>query len=138
MKKQMLVVGIHSFIDVITNSSTELFICDSEKSCETAQELLEIAWAKWKEYQNSIDCGYSCDRPLDNILTFEVITGADIHNGDLGKYWKEYYRNEFGKINDSEDSKYLVIKGTDDNSIPYEFYDAIESLFGPCAQLHLG
>lgn len=40
MKKDTLILNIQSFVDVITNSSSELFICDTDKSIETVREIL--------------------------------------------------------------------------------------------------
>ena len=40
MKKSLLVVSTHSFVDLITNSSTELFVCDSDKTLVAMKELL--------------------------------------------------------------------------------------------------
>jgi len=40
MSKSLLVVSTHSFVDLITNSSTELFVCDSDKTLVAMKELL--------------------------------------------------------------------------------------------------
>lgn len=39
-RKSLLVVSTHSFVDLITNSSSELFVCDSKKSLDAVKELL--------------------------------------------------------------------------------------------------
>lgn len=41
MDRKMKVVSIHSFVDVITNSSTELFVCDHQKGLESVKEILQ-------------------------------------------------------------------------------------------------
>jgi len=38
--KFLIVINLHSFIDVITNSSTELFVCDTDKTVEMVKEIL--------------------------------------------------------------------------------------------------
>lgn len=38
--RKLLVVSTHSFVDLITNSSTELFVCDSKKTLDATKELL--------------------------------------------------------------------------------------------------
>ena len=44
--KEIFLVNVHSFSDVITNSSTDIFACKSQKSVDTIKELLnEIATA---------------------------------------------------------------------------------------------
>ena len=40
MSKQISIINPHSFVDVITNSSTELFVCDTNKSVELVKEIL--------------------------------------------------------------------------------------------------
>jgi hypothetical protein len=41
MKQQLLIITPHSFVDLITNSSTELFVCSTKKSVEMVEELLK-------------------------------------------------------------------------------------------------
>ncbi len=42
--KSIAIIPIHSFVDIITNSSSELFICETKKSIETVKEtLVELA-----------------------------------------------------------------------------------------------
>jgi hypothetical protein len=38
--RNLLVISPHSFVDLITNSSTELFVCDTEKTLQAVKELL--------------------------------------------------------------------------------------------------
>ena len=50
------VVNIHSFIDVITNSSTELFVVNKAKVKEEMQELFEFIVSGIElDYETSID-----------------------------------------------------------------------------------
>ena len=50
VKKQFVAIDIHSFIDVITNSSTELFVCMDNKVVENVKEILEYSGIfGWKE-----------------------------------------------------------------------------------------
>lgn len=35
------IISVHSFVDVITNSSTELFVCDTEKSVEMVRQMVD-------------------------------------------------------------------------------------------------
>ena len=37
----MIVIHPHSIVDLITNSSTELFVIDTDKSIETVKEILQ-------------------------------------------------------------------------------------------------
>lgn len=45
--KEVFIINVHSFVDVITNSSTELFVLDSDKTLETITALVK---AKEAEY----------------------------------------------------------------------------------------
>ena len=83
-RKIALAINIQSFIDVITNSSTELFICDTQKSAETVDEMLkamgifgyENPWVfSIKEYTKStqdenntgINVGFEKDYRYNNL-----------------------------------------------------------------------
>lgn len=41
MAKILLAISPHSFVDVITNSSTELFVCDTTKTVDMIEEILK-------------------------------------------------------------------------------------------------
>jgi len=43
---ETFVINIHSFVDVITNSSTEIFVGDSDKSIKLVKEILGKIVAK--------------------------------------------------------------------------------------------
>jgi len=42
MDKKRIIFSIHSFVDVITNSSSELYVVDTEKIIGFAEELLQL------------------------------------------------------------------------------------------------
>ena len=59
-KKQRILIDIHSFVDVITNSSTELFVCDTEKSLELVRQLVDEIQDKYpNEYGHRLCIDYS-------------------------------------------------------------------------------
>ena len=41
MKKQICAIKLHSAVDLITNSSTELFVCDTDKEIQIVKEILQ-------------------------------------------------------------------------------------------------
>jgi hypothetical protein len=51
--KNKFVIPIHSIVDVITNSSTELFIIDKEKGVDFVQEIVNQAYAKYPSKYDS-------------------------------------------------------------------------------------
>ncbi len=112
----------HSFVDVITNSSTELFVCDTEKSIETVKEILT-----------------KMVNVYDDTLTFE----------DIFEDPKLYTKKKFEEDKKTTSPEYewgyekeenigsVMIYGTGDNSIPYELFELITHTFN-ASQHHLG
>jgi hypothetical protein len=49
MEKEIFKINIHSFVDVITNSSTELFVANTEKSLEQVREIVYEMEKKWPD-----------------------------------------------------------------------------------------
>jgi hypothetical protein len=88
MKKEIFIIDIHSFVDVITNSSTELFMLETDKSLELVREIV-----KEKEKEFPPDYGH--------YVTVD--------------YCDDYFLNEaFGWFNDEDIEntiKYLEGKG---------------------------
>jgi len=114
---KVIIINIHSLIDVITNSSTELFILDTKKSIGFIIEIL----------QHAID--------LHNIanetnLKFDDIFIEPYYQDDKTfEGWSDYYSSN---LKDG-----IVVKGIDDNSIPYWMFDFIENTFAS-ERFHLG
>ncbi len=52
---QKILVPIHSFVDLITNSSSELFVCDTKKSVEAVKEIIEKLAELYNEKIKFID-----------------------------------------------------------------------------------
>lgn len=92
--KNVLIVNPHSFIDVITNSSTELFVCGKDKSKEQIIKILK----KFKIY--------------DVVDVFEYTTERHLQT----KHQQWDYQNEgnIGKI---------IVKEKTDNAIYYKTKD---------------
>jgi hypothetical protein len=111
--KQVLVLDTHSFVDVITNSSTELFVCDTEKSVEQVAGLL---MAKLEEYNSNNECSYKFDDVFDYPYVY-----TKKHLDESNEYaWGWENAANIGKI---------IICGRSDNSIPYDMWDLINDLF---------
>lgn len=144
----IFLVNVHSFSDVITNSSTDIFACKAEKSADAIRELLHsiasaagesagltVEESTVKDFFNRIsdwaayDLGYHPNRETWKF---------DISKGDLFEVWlkkKSYY---LGTDKDAEpDTKIIVICGIDDNSIPYWLQEFIEEKFH-AIRYHLG
>lgn len=202
--QSMLAFKPQSFIDVITNSSSELFICDIDKSLEAVKELLDSypglhgyqePWifkaddyikAKENDFKDtfdgfvlderyrSIDFGYFYHPSAEVFLkegrkqyinygfsSWNSRKGPyndrlkdldwDDTNKEIEKIYKEIQDSEdFPKwwvdpFTESKDFRYdirelnnnIIIMSTDDNSIPYEYFDILESHFN-AKRFHLG
>ena len=101
----IITIDIHSFSDVITNSSTDLFVCDTKKTIKMIENILKSAielQQKTKEFEDSEYENY--DRTYDNMFGDVYIvddTNIDRIIQTLGGYdddiSSEYnIRNELG------------------------------------------
>jgi hypothetical protein len=123
-----LIFNIHSFVDVITNSSSELFICDRK---DISIEFINIIL---KELLNLYNNASGNELVYENVIgSVDIYTQEkylnDYENTDNGKYMRGYEKEEnIGKI---------FIESKDDNSIPYAFFDFIEDVFDS-QRYHLG
>jgi len=124
MAKVLLVFKVHSFVDVITNSSTELFVCDTEKSLEVVEEILQ-----------KILAGYNL--AMDKNLAFdEVFCKPSIATkGEIEELHRNY--GDYGHYQPIPEGAVLIY-GAGDNTIPFSMFDMIEERFGGVDRWHLG
>lgn len=111
-------LNVHSIIDVITNSSTEMFICNTDKTVEVVKELLDAILSAYNKAGGGT-------RPLDEIMDVFIAEQPEYDSAiceDYGISW---------------DGKKTIIEGKDDNSIPYWMWEIIENLFN-AERHHLG
>jgi len=115
-----ITINVHSMVDLITNSSTELFILDKEKSVEVVKEILQEAINLHNKANNTeYMFGDIFDEPYIGSPK-KALSG-----------WEDYYNSKIGKG--------IIITGASDNSIPYWMFEFIESVFGySTEQFHLG
>ena len=66
-------IRIHSFVDLITNSSTELFISANDKSAETVRAVID----------NILSLGGSTLKAND-LFKIELVVDEDSYHGDNG------------------------------------------------------
>lgn len=85
--KTIYKIKIHSFVDLITNSSTEIYIRASDKSIETLKKiidnLLELGESKYKA-----DDLFDFSLKLDELLLDDYITKKMIENHGEDVYIK--------------------------------------------------
>jgi len=159
MKKNILMVKPHSIIDVITNSSSELFICDTSKTEETIIELLQEMLTLYNKlfdsdrtYDDCFGVVYTIHEENFDMFFEDVVLGwhyipwelkipkfnfdynwnDEVEKQEVGAYKEKYYEDiKKGMIG------YTCIYSSDDNSIPYELFELIESAFNG-DRIHLG
>lgn len=116
-------INLHSMVDVITNSSTELFVLDTNKSLETVKEILQEAI---NLHNSSNDTNYNFEDIFDEPY---IGSGKDA----LGDWC------DFDPYFTSKIEKGIIIEGAEDNSIPYWMFEFIEDTFGYSTErFHLG
>jgi len=107
----ILVIRPHSTVDVITNSSTELFTCQANTDIDMITNAMDELYDAWKK---------SGSFEFDDEVPYTI--------GRVSKEEKENYHNAWGFFSIEEGDIY--IKGITDNSIPYEWFEFIEDTFG--------
>ena len=122
-------INIQNVSDVITNSSSEIFICQTDNPEQTVEVIREVLTSVYENLQKARSCAYKNTKSywgetLDDILT---ITVADRDGGDSD--WGYSFKK--GDI---------LIESTEDNSIPSIIMDFIYEFFqwNQCDRHHLG
>ena len=113
-------INVHSMVDLITNSSTELFVLDTEKSVDVIKDILQ-------EAINLHNIASGTDYKFEDIFDEPYIGSAK----EALAGWEDYHESEIGVG--------VIIYGANDNSIPYWMFEFIESVFGYSTErFHLG
>jgi hypothetical protein len=164
--KQILTFQTHSFIDVITNSSSELFICDTNDNLEMVkgllQEMLDL-------YNSMNDMDVTFDECFGRVYRINTKADAEkyarsmvwwkydypsypqIPKGAKGKELKDIYDKREDQLKEAEEKLIekemmnverdyigrIIIESDNDNSIPYEIMESIEYTFN-AQRYHLG
>lgn len=116
----ILVIPVQTVSDIITNSSSEVFILDTGKTCEET-----VGSMNWRTLLKN---NYILKEPLYDIAE-EFLEN---YNGPEPTVWNIGKRYDVRGL----DGKVLVVS-YDDNSIPYDTWDKINNLFNGW-NVHLG
>lgn len=145
--KQIFAVNVDSFSNVITNSSTDIFACKTDKSVQAVEDLLnsiasaagesagcKVAESTIRDFFEIVKwyAGYDMDGNIDRYLDLDDKKISD----ELYTLWLTKHAYFFGSDAD-EKNKIIIIEGNDDNSIPYWLQEFIENRLGGL-RYHLG
>ena len=132
--KTALTLDIHSIIDVITNSSSELFVIADNTEIEAVEELLQFMLDKYNEMAaKGIFGRWAQDDftpyKMEDVMYVDRLSQEEVDEckNDDWKWGFETQEN-VGKI---------VIRSKCSNSIPWEVIEWIESAFS-ARRWHLG
>jgi len=107
-------------IDLITNSSTELFIISTDKTIKFVKEILE-------------ECINLHNKTMGTSYTFNQIFEEPYFGNARTALsgWEGYYNSTL--------ENGIILSGKEDNSIPYWMFEFIETAFGyNTERFHLG
>lgn len=112
------IIPIQNISDIITNSSSEIFICKSENPEETVELLREVLSSVYDNLKKANDhAGRNTfsyyGGTIDDIMTISVAT----HD-----FTDSYFNYKYKKGD-------ILIESTDDNSIPPLIMDFIHEFF---------
>ena len=124
--KTIYVIDTHSLVDVITNSSSEIFVCNTDKSLMMVEELLKMMLEVWKLAVEGQE--YYSKETLENQYSYEQVFHVYVytkerHEKAMNSQWgsDDYEKEEnIGKI---------IISSASDNSIPYALNQLVEDAF---------
>ena len=127
--KQVLHFKPHSTIDVITNSSSELFVCDCGRDINAVedmlQDMLDLHNKMFDEDRTFNDCFGDIYKIKDEDEARSLIDKVSYFSYNNKSFNAENYVGN------------IVIESDSDNSIPFELFDLIESGFN-ARRIHLG
>jgi len=123
----VFIIRPHSIIDIITNSSTEVFICDTKKTLVEVKELLQ---GLLLVYSRGVFDHEDWNGGLDFDTVFNVRVAGDNIEDTEYSWWEEEYKINYKKGD-------IIIESASDNSIPYPFFEMIEHIF-EAERRHLG
>ena len=150
MMGNIFAIRVEFATDIITNSSSELFVCNTDKTLEGIVEALQAmvdAYGKTEKRNYSFE-GMFCDPVFAKDAPSWVasyieysIPWENPHDWreDRDKYYayEQQKRDAFRSTLPEDFGDYILIHSADDNSIPYGIQEMIVDLFN-ARRVHLG
>lgn len=129
VNNKKIIIHVQNISDIITNSSSEIFICKSDNAEQTVELLKEVLTNVYENYKKARDHAGSntysyYGESLSDILTISI-ANRDEHD--------DYFNYQIKKGD-------VIIESTDDNSIPVIIMDFISEFFSwnNINRVHLG
>jgi hypothetical protein len=160
----MLIINTHSFVDLITNSSSELFVCDTDKTLTAVKNIIEKITRNYYD-EMSEDCPniwqtifnepivFKKDFDLRTFPDQEIVRMAFDYSYEINTKidWKtiDKARQQIIDYFDIQNCQELLnwdisvrkgnilLESASDNSVPYEIWDRIENILN-ARRYHLG
>jgi len=148
----LVVISPHSFVDIITNSSSELFVCETKKSLDMVKEIMEDI----KSENPDKDCDYvdpylleTEDDVQEFLMNYKEFLALDEiyfpeYTRDKKEYdrrWKQYEKDMKNWVKKEVKSKKwegkIIIVTEESNSIDYRLFEEINDIFH-ATNYHLG
>lgn len=154
MDKLLLILPQFFVTDIITNSSSELFICKTDTTVEIVTEILQEMVVYYnKLFETNYDfLGMFGDIIVANQENLKelVCWFRSYHNEPrqwAKETWEDYWKR-LDKWRDQQEEEWIknesgkyvgrvLIYSADDNSIPWELFELIERKFN-ATRVHLG
>jgi hypothetical protein len=97
--KTLFIVNTHSVVDLITNSSSELFVCNSNKTVEAAKDILKELCRLYNEKQKLSDNPYliNLEHLFDTIFGKIYTTNYDFSDSEIYRKWNIVNHYDFGE-----------------------------------------
>lgn len=139
--KEVIIIDIHSFVDVITNSSSELFLCNTDKAIETVKEQLASMLDTYRTCTQNIEEYEQHDYlNFDNVFGNIYVYTEEAYKQDKkrkAELIKEYENDYSWGYEKKENIGKIIIESAGDNSIPYALWEIMEIAFDTY-RYHLG
>lgn len=134
--------------DIITNSSSELFVCNTDKTIEAVKEVLQVMLDTYNEVVDSSlsfdncfgEVGYVKDLPglVETYVDYKTPWNCLYDWGTIEyQKWQAQQRVQLLERLPDDFSNHVMICSRSDNTIPYELFRLIETAFN-AERTHLG
>lgn len=143
---EVFVVVPGTRLDIITNSSSEVFVIADGRDVDEVRSVILALWEEWKEDE---DPGWKevAAFEADDFAALEVFDGSKhVGHGDKPKTQKRFYvdiatergNSMYRRFADKASHPQAVFFRFDNDSVPYYFREKVEYALGGVERLFIG